>query len=312
MKDYLEKYLQRELKIEEYKTDKMPLMFKGLYQLYLLSAESFQFVVAEPKQKVKLIDLKKHIIQLEQITNMNCAFCLESITSYIADSLLEMGIPFIIPNRQIYLPFTGIMIKTTRKRKNAFVQEISFLTQKIILSALYEKWQNMNVTKISECMGVTKAAVSKSLHEIEYLNIPILDSYGKNRVITINKDIKSLWSELQPALRNPIVKRLKFENDLKLDNRAGMSALSECSMINDNNYPTYGILKKNIKSLDTSKAIGLDNEIGCEILELGYLIDYKGKKIMDPFSIILSLTDEEKADERIQMAIDEMLEEYVW
>jgi hypothetical protein len=37
----------------------------------------------------------------------------------------------------------------------------------------------------------------------------------------------------------------------------------------------------------------------------------KGDAI-DPLSLLLSLTDDEKADERIEISIREMLEEYVW
>ena len=312
MKEYLEKYLQRNIEIEKYSTDKLPLMFKGIYQIYLLCTDAFEFVVAVPKGQPKLKDLKAHINQLQQFTGKDCAFCFESITQYIADSLLELGIPFVIPSKQIYLPFAGLMLRSSRKKNNMPVQEISFLTQKILLSALYEKWENMNVTQIADAMGVSKTAVSKSFHEIEYLNIPVLDTVGKNHVITINNDIKGVWEEIKPVLRNPVIKRIQLGKDCKLNYKAGISALAEYSMLNDNNYPTYGLLKKNIKKIDITNAVGFGAEIGCEVLELGYNIDYRGNKMMDPLSIVLSLTEKEKADERIQMAIDEMLEEHVW
>ena len=58
--------------------------------------------------------------------------------------------------------------------------------------------------------------------------------------------------------------------------------------------------------------ISQGEEIGCTILELGYFIDYKHKLVEDPLSILLSLKDEEKQDERVMISIEEMLEEYVW
>ena len=37
-------------------------------------------------------------------------------------------------------------------------------------------------------------------------------------------------------------------------------------------------------------------EIGCVVLELGYFIDFKNKKLEDPLSVTLSLTESEKQD----------------
>lgn len=59
-----------------------------------------------------------------------------------------------------------------------------------------------------------------------------------------------------------------------------------------------------------TKATG--DEVGCVVLELGYFIAFEDKALEDPFSVVLSLTEEEKQDERIKISIDEMLEEYVW
>ena len=53
-------------------------------------------------------------------------------------------------------------------------------------------------------------------------------------------------------------------------------------------------------------------EIGCVVLKLGYFIDFSGKGLQDPLSVVLSLTGEEQEEERVDISINEMLEEYVW
>ena len=60
------------------------------------------------------------------------------------------------------------------------------------------------------------------------------------------------------------------------------------------------------------KQIRRVEELGCVVLELGYFIDYEQKPIQDPLSVALSLTNEEKQDERVMISTNEMLEEYVW
>ena len=46
--------------------------------------------------------------------------------------------------------------------------------------------------------------------------------------------------------------------------------------------------------------------------EIGYQIDFGVGMAIDPLSLVLSLSDEEKDEPRISMAVDEMLERYVW
>lgn len=94
----------------------------------------------------------------------------------------------------------------------------------------------------------------------------------------------------------------------------GMSALAEYSMISDNKYPTYVVAKKDIKDLalkDRLVDIKKD-EPGCIIQEVGYVVSFDKGDAIDPLSLLLSLSDDEKKDERIEISIREMLEEYVW
>ena len=53
-------------------------------------------------------------------------------------------------------------------------------------------------------------------------------------------------------------------------------------------------------------------EIGRVVLKLGYFIDFSGKGSQDPLSVVLSLTEEEQEEERVDISINKMLEEYVW
>lgn len=53
-------------------------------------------------------------------------------------------------------------------------------------------------------------------------------------------------------------------------------------------------------------------EIGCVVLEVGYFTDFLGKGLQDPLSVVLSLTEEEQEEERVDISINEMLEDYVW
>ena len=137
---------------------------------------------------------------------------------------------------------------------------------------------------------------------------------GKSRVIDIPDEREQLWQQIKNVLRNPVIRRFILREDIKFEKKAGLSALCEYSLLSDNVYPTYAVTKKELKAsgVKVEKQAGKLEEIGCVVLELGYFIDFWGKGLQDPLSVALSQTGEDKEEERVDISINEMLEEYVW
>ncbi|MGF7143020.1 hypothetical protein HNQ56_001442 [Anaerotaenia torta] len=315
MKEYLEQCLRRKIEITEFEKNKtLPLLYAGLYHLYFVKMDGIQWLMAEPKEKLGLASMRKHQRQLERLTGLNCVLYLKSLNGYSKDIMLNEGIPFVVEGKQIYLPFTGVLLVGDIDKPLLPVRQISYLTQKLLITALYKGWKEMTVTKIAESLGVTKTSVSRCFDEIEYLEIPVLIMKGKSRVISMNATPKKLWEEIQPFLRNPVITTYELAEDIKLEVKAGISALCEYSMLEDNPFPTYAITKKELQSLQLKKKqfVPKGEEKGCVIQELGYYINFRDRNIVDPLTLFLSLSDEEKTDDRVSLSVDEMLKEYVW
>ena len=316
MKEYIEKCLRRIVTIEKNPKlyEKLPLKYMGMYELYLIYQEGIEWIIAQPKNNVRLNTLRHDQKQIEKIIGINCALYFTKLNHYTKEMLLSEGIPFIVEGKQMYLPFMGMLLANNNERKLKPVHTISFLTQKLLLCALYEKWNQMNVTRIAEKLNVTKMSVTRCLDEIEYLDLDILNVSGKTRKISVGENTKNVWESIKPILRNPVITRFQLVDDICLENKAGISALCEYSLLSDNGYPTYAITKKELNdtNIKSYRQISIGEEIGCEVLEVGYFIDFKDKKIQDPLSVIMCLSEADMEDERVQMCIDEMLEEYVW
>lgn len=73
----------------------------------------------------------------------------------------------------------------------------------------------------------------------------ILETKGRSRAITIPPDVKQLWKQIQHILRDPVIRRYAFPDDIHLEKKAGITALCEYSLLSDNDFPTYGVTKKN-------------------------------------------------------------------
>lgn len=316
MKAFLEKTLRQTVTMEEseYLNDKLPLAFRGRYTFYKMQTNGQAWIAIQPKMDVGLIVLRKDRAKIEKLAGLNCAIFINNTTFYIKEKLVEEGIPFVLDGKQVYLPFIGYLLSNENEREIAQVHLISYLTQRLIFAAIYEKWKNVTVSEAATKLEVTKMSVSRCFDEIEYLNVDILGMKGKSRVITVPTDIRKLWTDMQDVLRNPVVARYELQEDIKLEKKAGISALCEYSLLTDNDYPTYAITKKEIAASGVRKMkyARPGEEKGCVVLELGYFIDYKDKSLEDPLSVALSITQIEKQDERVDISINEMLKEYVW
>jgi len=314
MKEFIEKSLRQPIHITPINIkENLPLIFTGLYHLYSVEMSGVKWVIAEPLEKTGLVQMRKHQRQIEKRLNLNCALYLKQLSSYSKDILLNEGIPFILEEKQIYLPFLGILL-SCGERTLPPVRQISFLTQKLVLTALYEKWQQITVTKAAEILEITKTSASRCFDEIEWLEIPVLGAKGKARAITVNAERSKLWELIEPKMRNPVITTFALGEDLKLENKGGISALSAYTMLMDNEYSTYAVTKKEIQSLEINhkKLVPEGEQPKCVIQETGYFINFKKKNLMDPLSVMLSLSEDEKRDDRVMMAVREMLEEYVW
>ena len=316
MKDFLEKTLRQNVSVEEteYLSERLPLAFRGRYTFYKVETNGLSWMAIQPKNDVGLVTLRKDRARIEKLAGLNCAIFFNVMTFYMKEKLMEEGIPFVLNGKQVYLPFIGFLLSNAKERDIAPVHLISYLTQKLIFVAIYEKWEMVTVTEAAARLEVSKMSVSRCFDEIEYLNVDIIGRKGKSRVITVPTDIKKLWSDMQTVLRNPVIARYELQEDIHLENKAGVSALCEYTLLSDNEYPTYAITKKEIAGVGVRKMKQTHpgEEIGCVVLELGYFINFMSKAIEDPMSVALSLTEAEKQEERVNISINQMLEEYVW
>lgn len=316
MKEFIENTLHLRVSIKE--TDKyyenLAWVYRARYTFYDVKINTISFIAIEPKKEINLWTLTGQRELIEEKFGLKCALFFDTSTAYKKERFLEEGVPFVIRGKQIYLPFLGIALENDRKKDISPVTLISFLTQKMIFVAMYEKWRNITATEAAKKLGVTRVSSNRCFDEIQYLGIKILDMKGKSRVISIPDDIETLWDDIKEKLRSPVIKTYALHDDIKLDNLAGISALCEYSMLEDNDYPTYAITKKELagSGIKNMRPVYSGENIGCLVLEVGYFINFNNNNVEDPFSVILSLSQEDLDDPRVDLSIRKMLKEHVW
>lgn len=314
MVEFIEKTLHQKIELVPFDhTDCFPLVLRANYDCYTMKIAGQTCILAVLKEDANLSVMRKQYHNLVQIIGQHCVLYLKKMNYYARDKMLEEGIPFIWENRQIYMPFLGILLQQNDTRDLKPCSKISFLTQKLLLTAIYDEWDNVSVTEAAGKLGVSKMSITRVFDEIESLDIPVLKKVGRSRRYVRIGDKKEIWEKMKKFLRTPLLREyyLKTEFTGKLM-KSGISALAEMSMLGDNPYPTYGITKYDIskKEIDREQEVPRGELPGCVIQELGYCIPFKAGEVMDPLTVYLLLSKEE--DPRVEIALEEMMEEYVW
>ena len=315
MFDYIEEVLHRDIEYSRYeKTAGIPLIIAGAYDFYTLKIGNNDMLMAVPKAETNLSALRKQHRRIEALTGMRSVLYLRNMTYYARDKMIEEGIPFVWEGKQIYIPFLGVALSGDSRSELPYCSKISFLTQKLLFTAIYQEWENVNVTAAAEALDVSKMSVSRCYDEIEVLGMQQLEVKGRSRTLTCG-DKREFWKSIQPVLVDPVISSYALRRDLK-DSHAlsGISALAGYSMLEDDPFPTYGFTKKEIGSLEINRStlIPPGETPGCLIQKVGYWIDFGDGTKMDPLSVALSIREDDKKDPRVERAIAEMLEEYVW
>lgn len=246
LKEYIEKILHRNVQIVSYKDQrKLPLSIQGSYDLHLIDIEGQIALIATPIERIPLVTLRKQQHPMAMYTGLPCVLYMTDMNYYTRDALLDEGIPFVWEGHQLYLPFLGVLLDTHQRKTLPTCTQISYLTQKLLLSALYQGWQKVTVTQAAKLLNVSKMSITRCFDELEALNIPYLSIQKRSRYFTADTDKKAMWESIQDILRNPVLKSyaLKAKPEIELP-LSGQSALAHYSMVDDVSYSILAITKK--------------------------------------------------------------------
>ena len=296
--------------------EKLSLMLKGLYHYQNMTIANRQCLLAMPCEKVNLATLRKSQKQLQRYTEAEIVFCFDALNGYTKEKLLESGIPFVIADKEIYLPFVGTYLNMTsaRQQKPAFRNnKFSPATQRLILQAIEEHWQQATVREAAEHLCVSQMTVSRAFDEIEVAELPFIVEKGRTRSFVGEADPMTIWEKALPFLQTPVKKayylQQSIQNKLPL---GGMSALCHYTMLADNSYPTYAATAQQARdlALNTLPCVPAGETPAAVVQVVGYqIVPEAEKQAIDPLSAILSITEEDKEEPRVEQAVRQLLED---
>ncbi len=324
LKQYIQDVLDKNTTIKKWNPKgKLNLNLIASYEYYIVNTLNIDFLLMKPLYDQNISILKTQSSIIENKTGYKTGIILKNASNYKQQRLIQEKIPFIDINNQIYIPFIGLSLKKEQiNNKNLNnIEKINRdkftpMMQLVYLWILYNDDNVFTQELIEENIGISKMSISRSLDFFVETNILEYITKGKTKrkkeYFYENKS--EFLKKGKKYLINPIKKVIyidKLPSNIKVYT-SGLSALSEQTMLSKPNNlivaMTQDVLDYNNISI-ISKEIAMEKSV-IEVQIMKYNIGVLTKdKYIDPITLIYSL---EEIDDRIEIAIDELMEGYEW
>lgn len=319
--DYIETIAGEHLDLMPEAASALPLFLRERYGIFstrlfgrkfLLALEAEDWEVGSPGE------YGKHQETLKQNLGENVVLILPILPSYARNRMVKMGIPFIIPGSQIFIPNTLIDLRErfpqpNSKRRNTLGPAAQCT---VLYHLLRGSLAGKSLKEIAQKVQYSPIMLSKVKDELEAAGICKIVRNGRSLVLEFMATGRPLWEQVQPQLTSPVKKTrwVHWNRPAAPALLAGMSALSRRTMIAADRLPTYALPLREFQDfLERGVCTGCrDAEHATARIEVwSYPPERLGdNEMVDPLSLYLSLRDSQ--DERIQQQLEQLIAEVKW
>ncbi|MDO4312799.1 MAG: hypothetical protein Q4C52_06920 [Eubacteriales bacterium] len=259
--------------------------------------------------------LKKHLRRIGEICESPMVLEMPRITTQRRKTLIEARIPFVIPGKQLYLPFLGTMLteKCDAEITGVMPDKLQPSAQQLLFAMMLGGCEPMLLSPLSKRFGVTAMTITRAADQLCRTNLikKVGTGTGAKKMLLTEYTPKELYQKMQPYLIQPVRKTVYIsKEDVQPEMfPAGLSALSEMSMMNSPTVPTWGTLHLSLKKGSYTSSL-LDSDRQCALQIWKYdPRNISQTEMVDVLSLTLSLTEDE--DERTRQCL-EKLTERIW
>lgn len=209
---------------------------KWLGRVYLLALEKPGWELGSPKE------YRNQAEQMRKLLGSPPVLVIPAITASVRNRLVDMRVPFIVPGTQLFIPEVWMELQNKYPGMSGSKDAKTF-TPTAQLMLLYhlqrESIESLAGKALAERLGCTAAMISKCREEFEQKELCELVRVGKSIHMQFQTRGRALWEQALPYLSSPVQERHWVQHTQ--ENKplyAGITALSERSMLADDRIPT--------------------------------------------------------------------------
>lgn len=244
---------------------------------------------------------------------------LEHVPAIIRRQMVERQIGFLAPDAQLYVPEALLDLRErTPTRAPTANEQFGPTTQVLILASLLgEDLNDVNLTQLAERFQVAIMSMSRTLDELEALQIAKARHVGRQRRLQLVVRDRELWQAVEGRLQSPVRKVRTVRGNLPDDVAplAGESALAHYTMLAEPRFPHRAIPAARWKHLQQSLGLRVgfefDDDDRAELETWSYDPRVLAQEpVVDRLSLHLSMRH--APDERVAQAAQQLLEPFGW
>ncbi len=245
----------------------------------------------------------------ERLGGVQTVYAVDRMEAYNRGRLLSHHVPFVVPNRQFYLPFLSMSFSEVGAKRVKEFDRLGVLAQMMLVDYLNRGENGLSIPTSVARFGYTRISVMKAFDELEYFQLAQRDRRVHALEFASNRRV--LFSRARKLLRNPCRRVVMLDSIPAGLNvcESGLKALAKISMINPPDYAEYAV-----ESSLLGKCSGISSVPRAEArVHLGlwcYEPAFVYGDRIDPISLCLSLSNDD--DERVQGAVEDVLEGMKW
>lgn len=315
MKKEFEKLFGCKVEIKVQK-EKLPLpIFMTMRKIEIVSIydSCFALVDIAKEQDLSINAIRKQRVLYEEVLKMPVAYIVEITSDGMRNALINKSIAFVDLPGNIFLPFLGVLLQDVYRKQSIKTDKMMPATQMVFLELLYQNNEDGFLkSEVATRLNLTKTSITRATAQLESMGLIQQKKSGKEISIVRNYSKKEYYKKAREYLINPVQKvmEVEWEDGISEAYKAGESALSLNTSLNPPRIKEYAIYKgaelvDQLIELDIRFA---DKEKCAKLQLWKYDPTYfarDGK--VDPVSLACSLKDVK--DERIEMCIDELMED---
>lgn len=324
---YLENLLHTKIKYEDWQGKKsLPYYISSVYEIKKASLKGIDTLFLFPKGKLLPVNsIRTHINRIQDVERLPVVVCLETLTYVQRQRLIAADIPFVAGERQVYIPFIGVLLMERYTMPLNNLKYFSPSTQLLLFYLIYKKTTKFSLAEAAEALGLSKMAISKAQRQLVQTDVFRFEQLeGKKKVLVADCDFKTVWEKCLKYMINP-VKEIVYINEADVNESmlvSGDSALSVKSMLNPPRKACYATFSLKTESFNVlkykldlfgNKTVVVDRyqlepyHIKLEIWKYNPIV-LGNNNMVDVLSLALSYKDNN--DERVEEAIEEMLNDF--
>lgn len=303
------------------RANELPYFLRDAFQFGELEllGQPLVLAIGRAQAKQSLSEVRTWLNKVQAMAGQPAVYVTDALASYDRRRLIEQKVPFIVPGNQLYLPDLGLDLREYFRQRALATEALSPSAQAMLITALLRQpWQSdWQPSEIAVALGYTPMTQSRAVKELTAAGLATAYTIGRSRWLRMELPPAQVWERAKPALRTPVRRTVWVAAHGTVARRpgrlAGLSALARYSMLTEPKWPVFALTAADWKAATDAGVRELpEPEAGAQEWQLW---SYSPALVpdahtVDPLSLTLSL--QKNADDRIQLALDELKGQLPW